>query len=134
MAETPLWAAYVELVHGAGDGRSRHQYIMFPPVSEQFRTGGAGPIEHPSYFHRKQDRMDHRAVWRIQHLTTQALLEQFVDRFNDLESRGWIASPVITCQVHPLEFEEIVLSGWRTPYRIISRMQRVARIKHNFTI
>lgn len=122
---SPLWAAYLEMTHGDGDSRSRVQWIILPP------TAG---IDHPAVFHRRQDRRTHKTTWRVKHLNTDPKVRELTMEIAEFERRGWAAKEVITCQVHPMEMADIVREGWKTPYRLITRFERVAEARYGFRI
>lgn len=124
---SPLWAAYLEMTHGDGDSRSRVQWIILPPAPSD-------GIEHPAVFHRRQDRRTHKTTWRVKHLNNDLKIGELRVEISDFERRGWDAKQVITCQVHPLEMTGIVREGWKTPYRLITRFERVAEAMYGFRI
>lgn len=132
--QTPLWAAYLEMTLGEGADRARRQWILLPPVPPHVAPEGMRPIEFPAYFYRQQDRRDHKATWRVNHLDLPSKQRALLSSIADAEVRGWVAAPLITCEVHPLDMKKILLQGWKTPYDIINRLTRVAKNKHGYSI
>ena len=132
---SPLWAAYLEMTHGEGEGRSRVQWIITPPVPAPVaRPLDLNPIEHPAVFHRRQERRTHKTTWRVKHLNTDIKIRELRMEIAELERRGWDPKQVITCQVHPLEMQNLAREGWKTPYRLITRFERVAETMYGFRI
>lgn len=133
---SPLWAAYLELTYGDGTNRARMQWMFLPPVPVEIaaNVGLADSVDTASYFHRRQDRREHKTTWRAHHIVTVADHNTLMSEIRSAEQRGWTAKPVITCMVHPLEMRDIVNEDWKTPYRLINRFERVAEARFDFKI
>ena len=134
MSTAPLWAAYLELVLGDGETRKRRQWIFIPPVPTSIALQyNMRPVSHPSFYYREQDRMEHKSQWGHTMLSNGAMVTQLITGIDEAERRLWVAHPVITCEIDPTEMSEIQ-ERWVTPYRLINRLTRVAKSKHNYAI
>lgn len=129
-----LWAAYLEMVHGDGESRARMQWVFVPPVPDDVAPDGMTPVPHAGYYYRRQNKVSHKSTWKITHLNTPQKHQEMLKAIADAEMRGWRANPVVTCEVHPLEMRELALEGWKTPYRFLNRLTRVASAKHGYKI
>lgn len=131
---SPLWGAYLEMILGDGDTRKRQQWIFAPPVPATVAPEGMRPVDHVVYWYRRQNNPEHKSVWVATHVSTPQKHQDLLASIRDAEAKKWVANPLVTCEVHPLEMKEIALGGWKTPYRIINRVTRVAKHKYNYTI
>lgn len=134
MTNTPLWATYLEMYRGDGANQKRKQWVILPPVPASIAPAGMRALETPSYFYRQQERKDHKSVWRVYHLSTDGHRKALLQSIDAAEDQGWTARPMVTCQVHPDEMRQIVETGWKTPYRILQRMDRVAQVLHGYPV
>lgn len=130
MPEPALWAVYLQLLKASDDDADemqRHQYVFLPSYS-----GGRVHVPTFSFFHRHQEKLTQKTVWRFNKTTPQGI-DGIRAAVSSLEEDSWVASPLITCQVAPFELEQI-LSDEKTPYRVLSRIRRVSDVTHRYTI
>lgn len=128
-----LFAAYIEITRDKASGdRQRVQYLIFPPLPADLAPNGVGQMD-MLYFHREQQSKTNRVAWKHQFDRTGTLVRWLRDRVQAYENAGWKVSPVITCEVHPAELARVIAEP-KTPYKVLERIERVARAKYNLAI
>jgi hypothetical protein len=133
-SKAELYSAYVELTTETNSGeRKRMQWVIFPPLPPRLAPGDSPTSDHLCYFTREQDRANHRAVWRYVVDTQDSFKDQLARTMRIYQDAGWTPSEVITCEVHPTELADIIKSP-KTPYRILQRLQKVARALYKIDI
>lgn len=129
-----LFATYIEICDDSRtEHRKRKQWIILPQMPARLAPGDSPTSNHLVWFEREQRRSSHRAVWNFREDTDGMLKRHLDDTVKLYVADGWKLSPVITCEVHPTELAEI-LKNRKTPYRILSRLQKVARSMHRLDI
>jgi hypothetical protein len=121
------------MTFGEGDRRARHQWILLPPMLENMAPPGAPILSNPSFFHRKQETPDNKTVWAAHMLNAPHKYTALHLEIAELERIGWAPKPIITCEVHPEEMRDIA-AEWKTPWKVLNRLIRVADRKHGFKI
>lgn len=129
-----LYVMYLELIRPLSDGtdRARLQYIVFPQMPARLAPGNSPTSENFVYFTRNQDSASRRTIWQYKHDdgTLQRKLPKMITAY---EEAGWQPSPVVVCEIHPTELAQI-LTERKTPYRIMNRLNRVAKAMYRIDI
>jgi hypothetical protein len=128
-----LYAAYIELVNEDGPNRRRKQWIVLPQLPARLAPGDSPIVGHMTWFERAQRNASHRAVWQFHADVSGQFKENLASTVLLHQDTGWVASPMITCEIHPTELAQ-VLRDRRTPYRIMARLQKVARSMYRLDI
>jgi hypothetical protein len=131
-----LYAAYIEVTRPLEDrdgDRQRRQWLVLPPLLPQYALDGQKPQLHISYFSRSQEHVKNRVAWRFFVDTEDIFPRDLAERVDRFVRLGYAASPLITCEVHHKELAELIASP-KTPYRLLDRVQRVAKAKYGLAI
>lgn len=133
-APSELFAAYIQMTKKLDSERTRReQYIIFPQMPARLAPGDCPVTNHFVWFHRVQNSLSHRAVWKFNRDVGGGFKEGLSYRVKMLADDDWEISPMITCEVHPTELAAI-LKEPKTPYRIMKRLEKVARGMHGLDI
>lgn len=134
MGKPALWAAYLHITRPSekhvGE-TERHQWVFIPPVPQELMPRGKEAILGFSFYHRHQDKLTQKSVWKHSEGRTR---EQFAQGIASYEMEHWVADELITCQVADFELAKLAKEGFKTPYGIISRLRRVSDVTHRYTI
>jgi hypothetical protein len=133
-----LFAAYVEVtMRTAADHRRRRQWVILPPLPARLAPGDSPISGYLSWFERTQQTASHRAMWQY-HTDGSGNFKRSLQRDLGLyEADGWsLTIPdggILTCEIHPTELAQILVER-KTPYRLLNRLQKVARSMHGLDI
>jgi hypothetical protein len=129
-----LFATYLEIYDDSQpEHRRRRQWVILPQLPARLAPGDSPVTNHLVWFEREQRSSKHRAVWNFHEDTSGLLKRNLEDIVAMRATDGWKVSPMITCEIHPTELGQI-LKDRKTPYRILSRLQKVARSMHRLDI
>lgn len=129
-----LYAMYVQAVNEDPDSaHPRTQWVVFPQMPARLAPGDSPVTSTLCWFERMQRHSKHRSPWRFHMDNGGQLKERLPDQIRQHEAVGWTIGPVVTCELHPTELAAI-LRERRTPYRVLSRLTKVARSLHRLDI
>ena len=134
MNNARLYAAYIEITKDTASGdRRRKQWLILPPLPTELAPQGYAAQTAMLYFHREQESKNNRVAWKHDFDRSGSLARWMRERIDRYTAAGWQVSPVMTCEVHPLELARLIQEP-KTPYKVLERIQRVAKAKHNLAI
>jgi hypothetical protein len=128
-----LFGTYVEVVLQDGDHRRRRQWVILPQMPARLAPGDSPITSHLVWFEREQRNATHRAIWHYHKDTDSQFKRELGRHLQRYERAAWEVSPLITCEIHPTELAQI-LKERKTPYRILQRLQKVARSMYRLDI
>lgn len=126
-----LYACYLE-IRSTPAGR-RAQWVLMPPRPQLFDGITTGGRVEAFYWHRVQQRPDHRAVWRWTELSP-ALEPQLIATMRQFSGKpGWQASPLIVVPLSMRQLNDMV-DDRKTPYDVLRKAASTARSKFNYEV
>jgi hypothetical protein len=130
-----LYAAYLQATRRRAVNSSeitRKQWIVIPP-----RLDTNVFLQ----FHREQPTLENRVQWKHTMVSAELMLRDLPEKLEVLMSNNqyleketqWLVSPIITVEMTIPEVDELYRKP-TTPYKVLKRIEKVAKSKHGFTV